>query len=374
MSHFQARTGGTRWLAWAPGLGRTGVRRRCWACIGALCLVWMGASPGVRAQTPVEGDATLLRLLQDRQETNRTLFRTGEMDVTAEQRVEGIRVQAHVVWQGEKTYWDYVYTSPVTIPRPQGPETTMTTRRQRMIEVPGTVMWYTPAIALAHNDFSERPGSRVPAMLELRPDQGWFRMDGVYGSARGHHWRTLFDPNHDSEYLSRFVVQPASGERVVVEHHYKSGSLLRIEASLAHSANVIAYEAVPRAHEPERPDHYPLLWNKGRYEWAQDADGNWYPTHFDFRRGQGEELHYDYSLDITSFNPHPQIPRDRFQFASLALAPGTKVQETGKDGATTRTYRLGQDGKEERPLDQAVLDDLAERLREGFAAPDRDRK
>ncbi len=337
----------------------------------AVCLVSTGAI-SVCAGVPVEGEASLLRILQDRQETNKTLFREGECDVDADERIQGVRAKAHVIWKGDRTFWDYVYESNADIQRPEGVKRVASATKSRMIEVPGRMMWYDAKNALAQVHASERPGSAYPTILELRPDQAWFRMDGAFGSRRGQSWGQLLDPNHGVEYISKFVVRAEPGERVVVERHYRAG-LLRIEASLAHGGNVIEYSAGPSRRGAEPSSDAPL-WRKGRYEWAQDVDGNWYPTHFEFQRsstGREEVLSHDFSLEITSFKPHPRIPEERFRFSSLGVATGTVVEEFGE---RPRRYRIGRDGNEEKKLDQSVLEDLAERLREGFAAPDRDRK
>lgn len=190
---------------------------RTWLAV--ICIFCSDAGVRLRAQVPVEGDANLLRVLQDRQEMNRSLFREGECDVAAEERVEDVRARAHLVWRGENTFWDYVYVKEIAIPRPEGPEPAMSTVQARMIEGPGVFMWYNSSASLARMHKRERRGSGYPSILELRPDQAWFGMDEPFGTRPNWNWHSLFDPSHGVEYLAKVVVRPETGERVVFERH-----------------------------------------------------------------------------------------------------------------------------------------------------------
>jgi hypothetical protein len=67
-------------------------------------------------------------------------------------------------------------------------------------------------------------------------------------------------------------------------------------------------------------------------------------------------------------HPAPEIPKDRFDIASLKLTAGTQITEVRGVGQNIRSrrYRSGEDSQ----LPQALLDTLAEELKkEGFSSP-----
>ena len=309
---------------------------------------------------PVEGDAEALKLLRAAQATNRTLFARGEMTVEVTSSGGRRSARAHMIWDGDKTFWDYEVTETA---QEEESGSTVSVTRARMIEVPGMLMWYSPKARLAQKRVARRRGEGYQKLLELRPDQGWFRMECMIGPKDKWDWQTLLDPSAAHPDVTKFVVR-RDGDRVTVDRHEASGNILRIEASLAQGGNVVSYETLGDG----QAGRSGTAWQSGRCVWAADPQGNWHLKSYTVQRsnsGDPEELHIDLTVSVKSFNPNPVIARDRFQFASLDFEPGTIVEELG---GRQRTYRIGQ----ESGVGQGALDALAEEMkRRGFAAPQR---
>ena len=299
-----------------------------------------------RAAEPavVHGDASLLELLMAAQKTNVASFPRGSL--TAEVHVDQANgfssaVEAFVVWEGERTYWEFD-TEDVSPDRPKPLKT-----RRRMIEDAGILMVYFPSAPYAQivTDRSAGYGDR----LRLRPDQAWFNFEG------NNDWAEEFDP---AKHPGSVFTVGADGDLIVVERKEANGNLLRIHASLEKGANIVAYESLlgPAGEG---------FSGEGKYDWVQDAAGNWRLQRYEYQRAAGGDRDQlvTYTLEVSAFDPDPIIAADRFQLESFDLADGTIVEEVG---ANPRTYRHGD---VDNPQD--VLEELARKLREeGFAAPD----
>ena len=332
--------------------------RRMATSLLALTVLPLLGSPAAAA--PVEGDVQGLELLQAAQATNRALFARGEMVVEISDALSKQSATARIIWDGARTYRDYAYTD--VIQERRGPR--MHTRRARMIELPGVLLWYSPKARLAQKRVSRRQGSGYPKLLELRPDQAWFRMEAMVGSDKSR-WETLLDPQAAPETVTKFVVKK-EGDRVIVDRHYWSGNILRITASLAQGGNVVSYERLLEGEvTPE------TAWGQGTCVWDLDSRGNWYLKSYLWQRSNTadpDKLDFDVTMQVKEFNPDPVIPRDRFEFESLDFAPGTTVEDKIGKG---RTYRIGQ----ATLVGQDLLDALAEEMKQrGFAAPQREER
>lgn len=308
----------------------------------------------------VEGDAEALRLLQAAQVTNRSLYRRGQMTAEVRDKVSNTSASAHVIWENERTFWDFHYQCPA------GKSRQMLIRKGQQIQSPKTYFYYNPSVRLAVKMTDSKGG--YEDLLKLRPDQVWFRMEGPFG---GPEWAMILDPLRAHKIVSHYVVSHLPDDRVVVERYQHNGDVLKIVVSLAQGGNVITYDQIPGPEAQSRVPESGIFWAHGVYEWAQDMEGNWYLTRHAFARsstGDPKQLHFDYELLIKDFNPNPMIPKDRFEFSSFRLPVGTSVQEKNAQGRTKRTYRVG--GKD--LLGEDSFDFLIESLKNrGFARPER---
>lgn len=308
------------------------------------------------AATPVEGDADLLQLLIEAQETNRAQFRRGKLTARAVEKVQNIETEATIVWDGERTCWTYYRLITAAAPRAGEKGPRVLEREGSMIYANGRLMCYWPKPGLAQMIADK--STTYESILKLRPDQIWFTMEGRYD------WRDVLVPQTTADNLLKISVRREGSDGVVVEQHYRNGNILRYVASLRQGANIISYEKVFGSGREGS-------WRTGEYEWEQDRRGNWYLKHCEWKwssRGDPEILDLDYVLDVLEFDPDPVIPPERFEFASLKLASGTTVE--ARSGGKSRTYRVGRGGKEQEKVSVENLNELAEKLKAGgFAAP-----
>ncbi|MGC1273885.1 MAG: hypothetical protein WBC44_09275 [Planctomycetaceae bacterium] len=338
--------------------------------------------PAAVAAPPVEGDADLLRLLVAAQETNASLFPLGRMQFRAKDAaaIGASEAEGTVVWDHSKIQW--VYSERQRLPRGGGVTWTAEELKTvewmigpktqiRRIEIPGGLMSYRPDTGNAYVASGTKPGAGYADLLEVCPHQCWYRLDGPYSKASGD-WRRLLDPKRTPETVTKIVVTKQLDDQVLVMLHYRSGDRVRVVASLRHGGNVIEYETLLSKESRERVPTPGIFWHQGSYDWAQTSGGEWYLKHMECRRsssGDPESLFMDFTLDVVSFDSKARISPSEFTLASLKLAPGTTIEETGK---RERTYRIAGGGKEKKGIDRHRLDALGESLREsGFAEPGR---
>ena len=334
------------------------------------------------AAPPVEGDRDLLRLLIAAQETNASLYPSGRMQfrVRDAATIGTCEAEGTVVWDGPKIRWDY--SARECGPREAGPKVTREEietlerivgqpRKIRRIEIPGGLMSYRPELGIAAVGTGTRPGAGYATLLEVCPHQGWYRIGGPYGPESSS-WRRWLDPEQVPYTVTRFTVSKEPQDQVAVVIRFRGGDSLRILASLRCGGNVIEYETLLGAERRGRVPSRGIFWRQGSYDWAQNSNGEWYLKHMECRRsstGDPTSLYMDFALDVDSFDPKAPINPSEFTLASLKLAPGTTVEETGK---RKRTYRIAGGGKEKKGIDRDRLDALGESLREsGFAEPGR---
>lgn len=313
------------------------------------CLPLHAASP------PVEGDESLLKVLEAAQETNKARLSKGRLRAKVHSVWKNagggdftIDLSAEVIWRDDKTYWDYQMSER---------ERDMVFASQgRMIKDKQGFYVYFPESNLAQKIFDNKSGYRDE--LNLRPEDSWFKVEGTSA------WSDMITPDPRQSYIDKYVVYQPETDRdtVVVERHYKTGTVMTIKASLSQGANIIAYEKVSRNKQD--------FWRQGSYTWQPEGNGLFSLKRYDFKRsaaGDPNRPDREYSLEILDFDPEPVIAPNRFQFESLALEPGTVVEETG--ARKERTYKWGEPRE---PAAEAALNKLADKLRaRGFASPDR---
>ncbi|MGC1273886.1 MAG: hypothetical protein WBC44_09280 [Planctomycetaceae bacterium] len=280
------------------------------------------------------------------------------MTVSTRENVSGEEATATIVWDGPRTRCEYEIRPPE--------------RKARLIELPGSLYWYQPGIEQVRIATGTRPGAGYSSILEVQPSRCWYREGGPYSKADKLRWRVMLDPEQAPDSVTKYVVTKAPDEQVIVERHYFTGSHLRIVASLLYGGNIVAYEKILSEEEQDWGPSKAVFWEQGSYEWADAGSGRWYPKHMECREssvGDPEKLNYDFVMDVKSFEPDVRVPPSQFTFASLNLAPGTTVEETGK---RKRTYRVAGGGKEKKGIERDRLDALGESLRKsGFAEPRR---
>ena len=318
-----------------------------------VCVAAVALSGTVDAAPPVEGEARLLALLRDAQQTNLTRFQQGRLaaqatEVRGESREEAV---CELIWQGPNTYWKYSLRQVDS----KGRKTEF--QDARIIETPQKLISYFPESSLALVDGDKK--RKYYDILRLRPDQCWFTVERREGNL----WRDMLDPQKAPPTLRRFVVKKQEHDRAVVERHYSTDEVMTIIASFAQGGNIVSYQTLGGKGFPYS--------RKGQYEWSKHFSGVWYlrrMAHQWHPPGKPDEPVWEYRLEVTSFDPNPAIPANRFELRSLELPAGTTVRETTRAGE--KTYRIGKAGQAEKKLSQRKLDQLADWLREkGFARP-----
>lgn len=308
---------------------------------------------------PVVGDVRLLHLVRDAQITNATQFQRGEMRCTIQERRIGLKINTTIVWDAGKAFWDYELSEPA--PKVSGRKRieARRTEKGRFIDDGKVRSFYFPENRFAQIISNGNQGYRE--QFKVRPDDLWFKMEGI------HLWSKFLDPDSSTANFS-LAVRQEGVDRVVIERRNERNDVLTVVASLAHNGNIIEYESTPHSGNLSLPENERSFWRWGSYHWAKDARGIWYLKHHEYKRsstGSPKELHFDFVLDVESFNPDPVIAADRFQAVSLKLPHGTTVEEVGPN---PKTYRIG----DRAAVSQDVLDSLSDSLRrKAFMRPTR---
>mgnify|MGYP002622747310 FL=1 len=291
----------------------------------------LAAAPGVGA--PIEGDESLIKEVLAAQEKSKASLQTGSMYVRVQERhTNGNRAdgEAYLVWKGPKTYW--LYSAERLTWKPSGEEQHHEEKYGEMIETETERICYFPAWNLAQIDRSRNKQYR--GHLDLRPDRAWFEMKGFAP------FSSLLDPEFTGEALSKYVIDQPSENRIVVERHYKVGGFFRFTIALDQGGNVIEYDT-------EMGDAKEGSWRHGVFEWEQHASGQWYLKRFQdtqSHHGDPDRPTSTFVIEVSDFDPAPEIAEDRFTFDSLKVPDGEKIAETDKDSRRS-TYRLGKDGR-----------------------------
>lgn len=331
--------------------------------VSLLFLLYAPQSPRrCRAAIPVEGDRDLLSSLHAVQVTNESIFDRGRLTATVDARLARIKVDATIVWDGEKTFWDYVLQEPVKGPAPPSvsDEIKWFSRHEFLIEKSGVLWWYGPHAKLAQKITDGSRGYHDE--LRLRPDQLWFQAEGH----KFYKWKGFLDPDRAAEGSGRIVVSKNSDDsnEVVVDRHFTNGTVCRLIFSWNVGGNLIRYETTEVGDQS--------TWRKGSYDWAQDERRHWYVKRYDYKHsilGDPDKLDMDCTVEILEFDPTYEIPEDRFEFSSLMVGKGTTVEEIARS-RPQKTYRIGGQSTPFGVVDQAILDNLAKELRSsGFASP-----
>ncbi|HUY91071.1 MAG TPA: hypothetical protein VMV10_20200 [Pirellulales bacterium] len=309
-----------------------------------ICLTfgWLGFAAAL-ASAAEPADNEILKLLVAAQETNRAGFDRGSQTAEIHTLWDGQQTDFTVdmTWAEAGTYWKYAMA--------QQDGDNRTRLNCEMIETAKEIIFYWPDVKHVQKVRDDMLG--YPEQLEIRPDQAWFRIEGLA------EWSALFDP--EKARAGGVVVKTArDGDLVTVTHEYPSGETLRVFASLGASGNVTEYEG--------RPGPKSTIWRAGKYEWSPLGDGRSYLKKYDYRRSlTNNKAHPErtYSLMITSFDPTPRIPGDRFALSSLRIPKDALIEEISAAG--TRRYRLGK----EVSVSDERLHELGRKLKEkGFAA------
>lgn len=105
------------------------------------------------------------------------------------------------------------------------------------------------------------------------------------------------------------------------------------------------------------------------WSWKQDIHGVWYVAewkHIVHSIHDRDRVTFTEQGTVTHFNSRPEIPKNRFAFASLKLPAGTRVENVTPQG-TSYSY-IGGKPAERSSFD---LDSLLDDAQDGFAAPGR---
>lgn len=325
---------------------------RIWPLAGILAahLIVM-ASTATADNNNVEGDVGLLELLRAAQLTNRALYPSGELTATVSSRWDETTtdITTAVAWKGDQTYWDYEMS--------QSSPNLSLHEKCRMIDDGRTLFCYWPEIIFLQK-IADRSLSRAE-QLSLRPDQVWFRLEGIA------EWTSLLEPQKlpsgSVDDSVRIVVNRLDDDQIEIERRHSTGAVLRIVASLAANGNVVDYEGTPGGQVH--------IWRKGHYEWLKDSGGQSVLKSYDYERAlKGDKRKPDrtFHLVVDSFKPDAQIASDRFYLSSLGVPPDATVEDVSAAGS--RRYRNSRPAM----LDEAALIELSRKLRaEGFAVPPR---
>ena len=303
----------------------------------------------------VDGDAGLLRAIRDAQVTNAAEFKRGEMRCRIHDRMADMDINTSIIWDGDKAFWEYKLSEPAGDPRAAKTGKARRSETGRFIDDGNVISYYFPDSKFAQIITDRSAAYR--SQFKVRPNELWFKLEGVYL------WSSLLDPDRTSDLL-KYVVREEPDDRIVIDYcNLKNGEIIKVVASLAQGGNIIGYETAAHTKDPKETGAF---WRRGKYEWERYGPDRWYLKHFEYQRsstGSPKELHFDFVLDVESFTPNPQIPPDRFESASLMVAQGTVVEQTGK---SARTYRVG----DAHRISKEELDRLAEKLRQGrFVRP-----
>lgn len=327
----------------------------------ALCFCWtvIFRTEAAEAAPPIEGDASLLQVLREAQEANASRFLRGSLKASVDEVTPQTRftAQAHLVWDGERTWWEY------SVRHVDRERNTFHTSQDgiQLVQTPDELIWYNPALKQLQRILDKSSG--YYRQLALRPDQSWFVFEGHPTTP----WSEIFDPGLVEEYVERIIVVQ-EGDHVHVDRIYTVGFKTRSTVSLSQGANVVAYDWEA---ESGASGGFPYA-RSGKYEWAPDGNGRWRLASLRYQHhlpGQEDDPAYKYELTVDEFDPDPEIPSDRFTLEGLDVIPGTVIHETGPQG---RAYQYGVSPEDDTAVSQEALDRLTEILRAGFSSPERE--
>ena len=332
------------------------------AIVPVFAVLVFAAGTASRAAAPVEGDAELLQSLFAAQRANAASLARGRVRATATVREsssgqEMERAEATVLWDGPNTYWDYSREYPGL--KVDG-KPTQREDRGVAIETPETFILYHSESSRVFVNPS-KTGS-YHQILRLRPDQIWL-VHGRHIDLNPISWAELLDPESTrSATLPHKYVVRREGEIATVELHYEGREVFTVNAALAHGGHIVSYDT-------ETVVAKRLIWKTGKYEWERHPSGVYWLRRYEmtYSDPKGSPYgKYHYLLEVSDFDPDPDIPKNRFELESLDLPDGTRVTEDRGKGQR-RQYRIGGEGIFENDLDR--LADEARRAR--FASPDR---
>ncbi len=315
-------------------------RQRCSWRTATLALVVI--LPNVGWFKPeIRGDAELLDSIVSALRTNQHELRQGSchMVFTSHNSATDTEAQIDLLWQEGSSHSSYSY-------REYDHEANRE-RAARGSQIVANGLWtvYTPEARLCET-FPQR--ADVNSFRYACPPDICFHMAHI-----------------PSFPYTKFFEDWENGAAIELE---QSGDIIRVklipteeghmlmEFSLSHGCNVQLWELYDG-------NRTLVAWQ--RQEWQQVEDV-WYPavSEHDWR---GETLR----IEITNFNPHPEIHPDQFLIASLELPQGTSLIERDETGRTIK--ELGYVGSRNHD-EQQDLEALVEEARtNGFANPERER-
>ncbi|MGH7138899.1 MAG: hypothetical protein ACREHD_24400 [Pirellulales bacterium] len=303
------------------------------------------------------GDKALLDFVYAAQLTNWIRYPDGQLKAKVHARYfagdapSEVDIEATLVWRGESCYSSYVAVESYSKGKP-------IKEREELIETPSIVVMYSRQNKLMTMYKPTEQTATYRDELRLRPDQQWFRLEGIVD------WADLLDPKVSKKprgaAVTEYAVTMDGDDRVVVERRHANDSALRIVASLAAEGNIVEYEG-----HAEQGQH----WRHGTYDWERNSGGRLFVKrcHWENTRvGNRRKPERTFTMEVAECDLNPNISADRFQLSSLDAPPETVVEEIGPGGVRSRR-RLG--GERVRGL-QSELDAAARKLRDGrFAAP-----
>ncbi len=298
----------------------------------------------------VEGDPELLKLLLAAQNTNASAFPEGELKANvrfARSKGKALEeLQAHVAWQGERTWWDYDLTEVVA-------EREKQRELGRIIETPQSLATFFPESNLLQIYWAERRSYN--RLLNLRPDRRWFSTGTDYGFSKLLDVLDVGAPGRRGQAAVR--VWKEADDTIVVERIAEAGGKMRMTASLAMDGNIVAYECELTSTS--------TIDENGRLEWVRAPSGRWRLSRYAFDikyLRSGGAVHCE--LDITEFSEQLADAAIRFEIASLNVPQGTKVEEFTDKGRIK--YKFGASADEFLVALERQVRDLRDN---GFAAP-----
>ncbi len=299
---------------------------------GIAVVVWLlmaACKPqAARSEVVIEGDSALIDVVRSAQATNRSNYPRGELEADVDSLVGTLQYTAHVtlIWDKGGTYWKYHQQEILKTREPSEQD-------GEIIEAESPAqIFYSPKARLLQVCAAKKLS--YGDHLNLRPDRAWFGHRLLFD------FDQMFDPAFNPVYTRRFVIRQEQQE-IHVDRYFgddDDAGCIRFVVSMDHGGNVIAFDSVD-------PQGSAAPWYRGRYGWAESAQGVWYVEKMKLERstaGSPDEVDFSLDIAVVRFEPEPTIEPARFTRESLKIEPGTKVEEYDLSNKLARKYRYGQ--------------------------------
>jgi hypothetical protein len=352
---------------------------------------WMGFSRLGVADVAVHGEAGLLPILRKAQATAESAFPHGRLSWRYSEKRGDVRTEAYgtVLWSGELSRWSYQSRQSdadgVMRFNDDGggePVTHIRSHREYFQYLPD----YRYAVRSPHLSHG------LPSFNVL-PKQAWFH---DHFAGEGRKWSEMLDPALPDRWCISMTLEREGDNTVTITRRYRDGipsymtsaasqpdperdrvDDLRItrrldgipdyvmSASLHFGGLVTGFR---RAAMASGTDEVLQCSESCRLEWEPVGDGRFWLRRREQHRehARRSDLFIHSVLEVTDFDPDPEIPDDAFTFEGLHLPPGTPISDQGNvHPARPQTAEA---------ILQAELDDLSKLLRNvGLGAAERDR-